>query len=596
VFDIKRNVLLVARYTPFVSASLCEVNDTKRRMVNRWLSFSASLFVQLCAGTAYAFSLYSNHLRDTLGWNQKEVEHVGSIGNIGMYLGIFAGIFYDRYGPQTTGVVGAAISGLGYTLIYLFTTGFFQSTEPWLGAVLFAAAWHGSAWLDTSAIANVCKNFPEDKGLALGLMKSFFGLSASLVAVVNTWLFYQTEDSRGGGHGGQSFCKNGHVVATNSSALRALQRGPDVAGTKPSGGNGVPLMLFLSIFIFSFGSLSSLLTKESDRKVSIRQEKNGTRRMMIGYFAVTCLAFYLGMTSLLLPKSTLFERSARAFGAGVLLLPLLFLSCGSSKDENDTTWFSVSSDGGNGDTDNLARASLLEDRTVQMKRQTAGLHMTSRGEYTLLEALKTMEFYLLLVAQLFATGSGLMVINNIAQIEISLDGSPSSAVSFVTIIGVSNCLGRMIGGYCSEIFKAQVPRPLAYAIAMLVMLTAQLVLGFAQKGALLYVGSVMAGMSYGSFWAITPALVAELWGNQAFGSIYQSLNIAPAVGGFLFSATLAGGIYDKHANNKEGHLCCGKVCYFETHMVSASCLAIGIVLVLILYKRTRGFYMVLRDH
>ena len=172
MFDIKRNVLLVARYTPFVSASLCEVNDTKRRMVNRWLSFSASLFVQLCAGTAYAFSLYSNHLRDTLGWNQKEVEHVGSIGNIGMYLGIFAGIFYDRYGPQTTGVVGAAISGLGYTLIYLFTTGFFQSTEPWLGAVLFAAAWHGSAWLDTSAIANVCKNFPEDKGLTLGLMKS----------------------------------------------------------------------------------------------------------------------------------------------------------------------------------------------------------------------------------------------------------------------------------------------------------------------------------------------------------------------------------------------------------------------------------------
>ena len=144
---------------------------------NRWVALSAGLFVQLVAGTAYAFGIYSNELKVSMNWSQRDVDRASSLGNIGMYFGVFAGLFYDRFGKPITGLIGTFITSTGYLLIYLLTTGVIPP-NPYLGAFLFMYTWHGSAWLDVSAIATATKNFPEDKGLALGIMKSFFGLSS----------------------------------------------------------------------------------------------------------------------------------------------------------------------------------------------------------------------------------------------------------------------------------------------------------------------------------------------------------------------------------------------------------------------------------
>ena len=48
-------------------------------------------------------------------------------------------------------------------------------------------------------------------------------------------------------------------------------------------------------------------------------------------------------------------------------------------------------------------------------------------------------------------------------------------------------------------------------------------------------------------WSISPALINELFGDKAFGSIYQTLNLAPALGSYVFSAVLAAD-YEDHAD------------------------------------------------
>ena len=81
---------------------------------NRWVALSAGLFVQLVAGTAYAFGIYSNELKVSMNWSQRDVDRASSLGNIGMYFGVFAGLFYDRFGKPITGLIGTFITSTGY--------------------------------------------------------------------------------------------------------------------------------------------------------------------------------------------------------------------------------------------------------------------------------------------------------------------------------------------------------------------------------------------------------------------------------------------------------------------------------------------------
>ena len=137
-----------------------------------------------------------------------------------MYLGIFGGLFYDRFGVRATVLIGGTVTAVGYLLIFLCTSGAIplprtpefdpaeayakgalvatnntcfkaklqvprgggggsgsnssafphvpsadweasecSSSSTAIYAVLFAVAWQGSGWLDSSAMATNIKNF-----------------------------------------------------------------------------------------------------------------------------------------------------------------------------------------------------------------------------------------------------------------------------------------------------------------------------------------------------------------------------------------------------------------------------------------------------
>ncbi len=51
--------------------------------------------IMLSSGLAYTFSIYSENLKERFNYTQTEIAGVGTACNIGGYLAIFAGLFYD---------------------------------------------------------------------------------------------------------------------------------------------------------------------------------------------------------------------------------------------------------------------------------------------------------------------------------------------------------------------------------------------------------------------------------------------------------------------------------------------------------------------
>lgn len=154
----------------------------------RWVTVTSNILLETTAGTSYAFGTYSNQLRTDLGYTQEEIQTVASIGNIGLYFAVVAGIVYDRYGPKPCIVIGAVLSLGGYILMWAAAGKMIDYSVGLMS--LYAFLWsHGSSWYDTVAIGINIQNFPEDRGSAVGLLKSFFGLSASIVTLVDNTIF-----------------------------------------------------------------------------------------------------------------------------------------------------------------------------------------------------------------------------------------------------------------------------------------------------------------------------------------------------------------------------------------------------------------------
>lgn len=108
-------------------------------------------------------------------------------------------------------------------------------------------------------------------------------------------------------------------------------------------------------------------------------------------------------------------------------------------------------------SDRLRRASsrlyrAVAEGAIKLKRKRKG---PRRGEdFTLKQALRKADFWLLFFGLACGAGSGLMVIDNLGQISQSL--GYKDAHIFVALISIWNFLGRLGGGYVSEVIARYV--------------------------------------------------------------------------------------------------------------------------------------------
>ncbi|MCE3050259.1 hypothetical protein HAX54_046762 [Datura stramonium] len=226
-------------------------------------------------------------------------------------------------------------------------------------------------------------------------------------------------------------------------------------------------------------------------------------------------------------------------------------------------------------------------------------------------ALIKADFWLIFFSLLLGSGSGLTVIDNLGQMSQSL-GYDNTHV-FVSMISIWNFLGRVGGGYFSEIIVRDYayPRHSAMAIAQVVMALGHFFFAMGWPGAM-YIGTLLVGLGYGAHWAIVPAAASELFGLKNFGALYNFLTIANPAGSLVFSGVIASSIYDSEAAKQaqERHpgqwngisflssflavdeplKCEGAICFFWTSLILCGLCIIASSLSMILVYRTKTVY------
>lgn len=100
------------------------------------LSFITSSFLALCSGSLYGFGAYSHELANILeGLGNSSginIEIVGGIGDLGLYLGITMGLFYDHFGSKLTAIMSAISTTISMSRDLWTPSHFCQVSLWWL--------------------------------------------------------------------------------------------------------------------------------------------------------------------------------------------------------------------------------------------------------------------------------------------------------------------------------------------------------------------------------------------------------------------------------------------------------------------------------
>ncbi|KAJ9683232.1 hypothetical protein PVL29_018996 [Vitis rotundifolia] len=336
----------------------------------------------------------------------------------------------------------------------------------------------------------------------------------------------------------------------------------------------------------------------------------------------TAILFVLVLVPIVIPVSLSFSSEPKAPELEALLTEPQKEEPGKSKQDATEVIFSELEDEKPKEVDLLPaserqkRIAHLQAKLFQAAAEGAVRVKRRRGprrgeDFTLMQALIKADFWLIFFSLLLGSGSGLTVIDNLGQMSQSL-GYENTHI-FVSMISIWNFLGRIGGGYFSEMIVRDYayPRPVAMAVAQVTMALGHLFFAMGWPGAM-YIGTLLIGLGYGAHWAIVPAAASELFGLKNFGALYNFINLANPTGSLVLSGVIASSIYDREAEKQAHHhhhqqenmgsifsgmlsvddppKCEGSICFFLTSMIMSGICIIAVVLSMVLVRRTKVVY------
>uniref|UniRef100_A0A2N9I7W6 Uncharacterized protein n=1 Tax=Fagus sylvatica TaxID=28930 RepID=A0A2N9I7W6_FAGSY len=209
----------------------------------------------------------------------------------------------------------------------------------------------------------------------------------------------------------------------------------------------------------------------------------------------------------------------------------------------------------------------------------------------LFQAMCTLNFWLLFMAMVCGMGSGQAVINNLSQIGQSLNYTTVEVNNLVSLWSIWNFVGRIGVGYLSDylLHARGWARPLLMSITLATMITGHIVIASGFPG-ILYMGSILVGICYGSQWALMPTITSDIFGVRHLGTISTTIGVACPVGSYIFSVRVIGYIYDMEAGGEGYSSCFGTHCFMLSFIIMASLALLGSLVAIALFFRTKIFY------
>jgi hypothetical protein len=86
------------------------------------VGLAAAVWVQVAAGSAYVFPLYSHAVKEALGYDQKALTMLGVGNDVGENVGLVPGVLANRLPPWLILVIGSACAFFGFGTLWLAVT------------------------------------------------------------------------------------------------------------------------------------------------------------------------------------------------------------------------------------------------------------------------------------------------------------------------------------------------------------------------------------------------------------------------------------------------------------------------------------------
>ncbi len=162
-----------------------------------WTLFAWCIICQVCAGTPYWFPSLGEGLRLGLALTPGQLTAVLAASNAGTILGFIGGILYRRTGAKQTAVVGALVTAAAYGLLALLVAVKARGTLVFV--ITFLAALTvvtTSFFVYSSAMAVVTSSFPKQKrGRVMAFHSAIFGMSAGVTGSLQEAFANDVEDT-----------------------------------------------------------------------------------------------------------------------------------------------------------------------------------------------------------------------------------------------------------------------------------------------------------------------------------------------------------------------------------------------------------------
>ncbi|KVH99061.1 Major facilitator superfamily domain, general substrate transporter [Cynara cardunculus var. scolymus] len=524
-----------------------------------WVGFAAAVWVGISAGNSYCFPLYSHSLKTVLGFSQQQLTILGVANDFGENTGILPGIACNYFPPWVVLLVGVFSCFFGYGVIWLAISQTVVNMPYWVLWIALVLAANSSAWLGTAVIVTNLRNFPLSRGTVAGLLKGYIALSAAVftevctmllngsapaivlvftlgIPVICLTLMYYVRPCTPASEADPS--ENGHFLFTQGTSL------------------------LLAIFLLSTTILKNTLNL------------NDT----ISYTFIAIMVVLL-LSPLAIPiKMTLFPARKKLLRPAESSDSLVSVEGDSKTDPLLTPSSSAANLTSFHESDSEVNMLLaVGEGAIKKKRRPR------RGEdFSFHEAMMKADFWLLWMTYFLGVGSGVTVLNNLAQIGASLGFDDTNTLLTSAIFSAG----------LVAVPLNTIPRTFWTMVTQIIMVLTYLLYASALDGTL-YAATALLGTCYGVQIAIMISTSSELFGLKNFGIIFNFMQLGNPLGALLFSGMLAGYIYDTEEAKQGTSSCMGPACFRFTFLVLACVCGVGTILSLILTLRIRPVYQML---
>lgn len=530
----------------------------------RWLMVFASFLMMVTAGASYMFGLYSNDIKSVLGYDQTTLNLISFSKDLGANIGIFSGLINEVTPPWVVVSIGAVLNFFGHFMIWLAIAQKIPKPKVWHMCMYMGIGANSHTFTNTGALVTCVKNFPENRGVVIGLLKSYTGISAAVVAQLYHAVY---------GDDTKHFTL---VVAWLPTAISFAFIGT-IRIIKVSSRGSNELKAFYNFLYLSLGLAAFLLVIIIvEKRVTFNQSE---------YAGTATIVLFL----LFLPFTVVIMEEYKVWKSKRSIVTKAPINSGSAAPQI----FGVK--------DNMLKQSSVVEIEVSWWEDI--FNPPEIGEdYTILQAIFSIEMVTLLFGTICGLGGTMTMMDNLGQIGTSFGYPLKSIRDFVSLTSIWNYLGHIVAGIGSEIFitKYKWPRPLIFTAILLLSCVGHLLIAFNVPYGL-YVASVVTGFCFGAYWPLIVTIISELFGLKYYSTLYNLGGLASPIGMYLLNVRVTGHLYDMEAKKQMAALgvqrkigeelnCVGGECFKLSFIIITVVTLFGALISLVLAVRTRKFY------